>query len=182
MEKIRIEEVIVVEGRDDTTAVQAAVDCTTIETHGFGIRKETWALIEKAYKEKGIIVFTDPDYSGEEIRRKLNARFPNAKQAFLSQKTATKDGDIGVENAVPADIIEALQKSHFTHRDARDRFTEEDLFLAGLTGTPESKQRREQLGELLGIGYGNSKQFLKKLNAFDITEEQFGQKLKELQR
>ena len=62
MEKRKIEEVIVVEGRDDTAAVKRAIDGLTIETHGFGIRRETWALIEKAYREKGIIIFTDPDH------------------------------------------------------------------------------------------------------------------------
>ncbi|MBR5489075.1 MAG: ribonuclease M5, partial [Firmicutes bacterium] len=44
-----VKEIIVVEGRDDTAAIKRAVDANTIETHGFGIRKETWDLIEKAY-------------------------------------------------------------------------------------------------------------------------------------
>ena len=44
----KIEEIIVVEGRDDTAAIRQAVDAVTIETHGFGIREETWQLIEKA--------------------------------------------------------------------------------------------------------------------------------------
>ena len=62
-----VKEIIVVEGRDDTAAIKRAVDANTIETHGFGIRKETWDLIEKAYNEKGIIIFTDPDFAGNEI-------------------------------------------------------------------------------------------------------------------
>ena len=78
MEKLKIKEAIVVEGRDDTIAVKRAVDGLTIETHGFGIRRETWQVIEKAYSEQGIIIFTDPDFSGEEIRRKLTAQFPDA--------------------------------------------------------------------------------------------------------
>jgi len=79
-EKIRVKEAIVVEGRDDTNAVMQGVDGITIETHGFGIRKETWELLEKAYREKGLIIFTDPDFSGEEIRKKITARFPESKQ------------------------------------------------------------------------------------------------------
>ena len=35
----KIEEIIVVEGRDDTAAIRRAVDAVTIETHGFGIRE-----------------------------------------------------------------------------------------------------------------------------------------------
>ena len=85
---MKIKEIIVVEGRDDTAAIKRALDADTIETHGFGIRKSTWELIEKAYNERGIIIFTDPDYSGNEIRRKLKAKFPEAKEAFLSRSQA----------------------------------------------------------------------------------------------
>lgn len=107
-----IEEIIVVEGRDDTAAIRQAVDAVTIETHGFGIREETWQLISKAYETKGIIVFTDPDTAGEQIRRRILQRFPDAKEAFLDQASAAKAGDIGIENASPESIREALSKVH----------------------------------------------------------------------
>ena len=71
MEKLKIEEVIVVEGRDDTAAINRGVEAVTIETHGFGMSENMWKLIDSAYKTKGIIVFTDPDYAGENIRRKI---------------------------------------------------------------------------------------------------------------
>ena len=35
--KKTIKEAIIVEGRDDTTAIRRAVDAVTIETHGFGM-------------------------------------------------------------------------------------------------------------------------------------------------
>ena len=83
---MKIKEVIVVEGRDDTTAVTRAVECDTIETHGFGIKKETWELIKKAYEERGIIIFTDPDHSGEEIRKKLRKDFQMQSTLTLQRK------------------------------------------------------------------------------------------------
>ena len=173
MNKLCVSEVIVVEGRDDTIAIKRAVEGLTIETHGFGIRKETWQLIEKAYNEKGIIIFTDPDYSGEEIRRKLTEKFPGAKQAFLSRKDATKKDDIGIENAEPEAIIEALKKCHCTEAQHISVFTEADLYDAGLSGQPDSKERRELLGKILGIGYGNTRSLLNKLNKFNISKEDF---------
>ena len=172
-EKNTIKEVIVVEGRDDTAAVKRALDCETIETHGFGISAPSWRLIGKAYKEKGIIIFTDPDHAGEEIRRKLTERFPDAKQAYLPRREATKAGDIGIENAEPAAIIEALEKAHFTLTEKRVEFTMEDMTRYGLTGTSEAAARREALGRLLGIGYGNTGSFLKKLNKYNISREDF---------
>lgn len=61
---MKIKETIIVEGRDDTAAIKRSVDALTIETHGYGIRQETWELIARAEAGTGIIVFTDPDHAG----------------------------------------------------------------------------------------------------------------------
>ena len=180
-EKLKVKEVIVVEGRDDTNAVLRAIDGLTIETHGFGIKKETWDLLEKAYREKGLIILTDPDYSGEEIRRKLTARFPESRQAFLTRSEAEKKGDIGIENAEPADIAEAIRKAHYTASSETAEFTEDDLFEAGLTGWKDSAQRRQLVGAALGIGYGNARGFLKKLNSFGVSREDFEKSVRALE-
>ncbi|MCI9596517.1 MAG: ribonuclease M5 [Firmicutes bacterium] len=178
--KMKIKETIVVEGRDDTAAIKRAVSAYTIETHGFGIKKETWELIERAYQETGIIIFTDPDFAGKEIRRRLTEKFPNAAQAHLSQRDAVKDGDIGIENASPESIRQALEQAHYTIEEKRDEFTIADLREQGLVGGPGASQRRDHLGKLLGIGYGNSKSFLAKLNQYGITREEFLLRLEEI--
>ena len=72
--KIRISRAIIVEGRDDVDAVSKAADALIIPTHGFGIRETTWEIMEKAYREIGVIILTDPDHAGEDIRRRLTER------------------------------------------------------------------------------------------------------------
>ena len=68
MKKI-IKEIIVVEGRDDISAVKAAVDAEIIKVNGFAVRKkETIERIRVAENNRGIIILTDPDYAGNEIR------------------------------------------------------------------------------------------------------------------
>lgn len=177
---MKIKETIVVEGRDDTAAIKRAVNAYTIETHGFGIKRETWELIGKAYEETGIIIFTDPDFAGKEIRRRLTEKFPKAAQAHLSQEDAAKSGDIGIENASPEAIRQALKKAHYTIEEKRDEFTIADLREQDLVGSPDASRRRDHLGKLLGIGYGNSKSFLAKLNQYGITREEFLLRLKEI--
>lgn len=172
-EKIKIREAIVVEGRDDIAAVSKTCDALIIATHGFGITRETWALIEKAYDEKGIIILTDPDFSGEEIRRKLSVKFPNALQAYLPKVEATKADDIGVENATPEAIRDALMKVHgITKSDGQRHITMEDLSELELVGGQKASALRECVGAELGIGYGNGKAFLKKLNGFGISRDE----------
>lgn len=177
---MEIKEIIVVEGRDDTAAIKRAVNAQTIETHGYGIKKETWKLIEKAYNEKGIIIFTDPDYAGEAIRKRLTEKFPKAGQAYLSKRDALKAGDIGIENASPQSIRQALENAHCTIQEDRSEFTMEDLRTFGLTADPQAADRRDRLGRALGIGYGNSKCFLNRLNQYGVSREQFLKELGEI--
>ena len=169
-----IKETIVVEGRDDTAAIKNSVDALTIETHGYGIRQETWDLIAKAYETTGIIVFTDPDHAGEQIRRRIMKRFPMAIEAFLDVQSAEKDGDIGIENASPESIEDALTKARSTQAEpaGASTFTAADLYSWGMAGTADASQRRRQVGKALGIGYANGKTFLARLNRFGITKEQ----------
>ena len=193
-----VKEIIIVEGRDDTAAIKRAVRAVTIETHGFGISKSTWEKIENAYRDYGIIVFTDPDHAGEEIRRKITEKFPEAKQAFLSREKASEKKvvqgeasgsgcetgkvfvDIGIENATPEDIREALEKAHASSKEQDEAFSITDLDRAGLAGGPGSKERREKLGDILGMGYANAKGLLYKLNTLGIEREAFNEAVKKL--
>lgn len=173
MKKI-IKEIIVVEGRDDINAVKNAVDAEVIQVNGFAVRKkETIEKIKVASEKKGIIILTDPDYAGNEIRKFLHQFFPEAKDAYITRKEGSKDGDIGVENAQPEAIIYALEKAKCTvEKNIIENFTTEDLFLYKLVGYPNSTLMREKLGKILGIGYSNGKQLLSKLNRYGIEKEE----------
>ncbi len=174
-DRLKLEKTVIVEGRDDTSNLKRAVDCYTIETHGFGISRQTWQEIEKAYRGRGIMIFTDPDHSGEEIRRRITAKYPDAVQVHLTREEALKDGDIGVENASCEALIRAFEKALALEDQASSqlgKLTEGDLFERGLAGAPGSGRLREKLAGELGIGYGNSKSFLNKLNAFGIGKEE----------
>ncbi len=174
---MHIEEVIVVEGEHDRDRVQKAVRADVIVTGGSRIRQEVYLQLERAVKLRGLIILTDPDYAGEQIRRKLAKRFPTSKHAYLAQQQALKNGDIGVENAPLEDIVMALSQVRSLVEDAELEFSMDDLIEHGLIGTPKSAVRREQLGKKLQIGYANGKSFLKRLNTLRISREEFLQAL-----
>lgn len=168
-----VHECIVVEGRDDEAAVHRAVEALTIATHGFGIKKETLDLISTAYEKQGIIILTDPDYAGEQIRKRLTLLFPEAKQAFLTKIEAVKAGDIGVENAGAQAIQSALMAAKARTGMYTSDFSMEDMWRFSLVGCPNASENREILGRELKIGSGNAGAFLKKLNRFGITRKEF---------
>lgn len=170
---ILIREVIVVEGRDDITAVKQAVDAEVIAVGGFGINARVIERIKEAQKRKGVIVLTDPDFAGEKIRSIISKRVKGIKHAYIAQEDGIKGDDIGVENASPEVIIEALNRAKVSEEIIEEIYNSEDMFYFKLTGDINSKKRRMMLGKELGIGYGNANQMLIRLNKYSITREEF---------
>lgn len=168
-----IKEVIVVEGKDDVSALKKAIDCEVITTGGFGYPDDLIERVKTAQRNKGVIIFTDPDFAGEKIRNYISSRVKDCKHAFLPKDKAMLGDNIGIENAKPKDIMEALKGSRFESQDKRKEFTKGDLLRNGLNGGENASSRRDILGRILAIGYCNSKQFLKRLNNYGITREEF---------
>lgn len=171
MEYKTIKEVIIVEGKDDITKLSEGINGTIVQTGGIHISKTKMEEIKALTKNRGAIILTDPDHAGNVIREKLikNLDCP-IKIAYLKRKLAIKNGDIGVENADIADIIEAINNARPTYIDAKKSFDEKFLFDNKLTGFPDSKKRREFLSEKLNLGEPNAKALLKRLNNFEIEK------------
>lgn len=183
-ENIRIEEIIVVEGKDDTKRLQQFIDCDTIETNGSALSEETLKKISHAEEVRGVIIFTDPDFSGEKIRKQVAEVVPTAKHAFISRKKGVPKktgGSLGVEHADEETILEALKNvSTPTTEKFTTEITQEDLIRFGLIAGAHAKRRRELIGEKLNIGYTNGKQLQKRLKMFQINLDNFTQAMKEI--
>ena len=180
-EKLKINEIIVVEGRDDITAIKRVVDAHIIALNGFSaLSKKTINKMIELSKTNDLILFTDPDFAGKKIRDTLKRYIPSIKHAFVSQKDATKNDNIGVENANDKAILEALKNVITANQDIEDRFDISDLIDNGFISGSNAKERRIMLGDILKIGYYNAKQLLKALNSFNISKEQFEEAVEEI--
>ena len=182
-EKIKIKEIIVVEGRDDITAIKRIVDAHIIALNGFSaLSKKTINKIVELSKNNDLILFTDPDFAGKKIRDTLKRYIPNIKHAFVSRKDATRNDNIGVENANDEAILEALKNVITANQNIENRFDISDLIDNGLVSGSNAKKRRVMLGDTLKIGYYNAKQLLKALNSFNISREQFEKTVEEINK
>ena len=181
---MKIKEIIVVEGKDDTVKVKQAVDCDTLETNGAAISESVLQQIELAQKTRGVIIFTDPDYPGEKIRKTIARRVPECKHAFLPKHLAKdrRGKKVGVEYADVREIRKALENALAMVEGQTEFLTKEDLLSWGFIGDRQSRKRRERLGEILSLGYANGKQLLKRLNMFQISREAFLQAAEQVRR
>ena len=133
-------------------------------------------------KNNDLILFTDPDFAGKKIRDTLKKYIPNIKHAFVSQKDAIKNDNIGVENASDEVILEALKNIITANQNVEDRFNISDLIDNGFVSGSNAKERRVMLGDILKIGYYNAKQLLKALNSFNISREEFEKAVKKMNK
>lgn len=176
---MKIKETIIVEGRDDVINLNRCLQADIIITSGFGLNSKIHKQIKLAYERNGIIILTDPDVVGERIRQNLQTIYPNAKHAFISREAGTKGSDVGVENASCESILNALERVR-TLVPQTNEFTQVDLVKHQLIGSVNATTRRDRLGAILGIGYGNAKQFLKRLNHYGVTRAEFEEAVREL--
>jgi len=130
-----------------------------------------------------VIVLTDPDFQGQRIRNIIRAAVPEASHAFLPRADAvpTKSGgSLGVEHAQRAALLAALKAVATPEQDAPQQITRDDLAIAGLLGGPNARERRERLGDVLGIGYANGKQLLRRLQEFRVSPATFADALQQI--
>lgn len=179
----KIKEVIVVEGKDDTKQIAKAVNADTYETNGSALSENDIDRLKKLQKSRGLIVFTDPDFNGERVRKMISQQIPGVKHAFIRRDQGVPEeahGSLGVEHADPAVIKAALSHVYTEEETVVDQYSRHDLAQAGLLSGQGARARRERLGQLLGIGYGNGKQLLRRLNLFRIDPVQFTAAIKQI--
>jgi ribonuclease M5 len=178
MELNKIKEVVVVEGYHDLAKLKAInKEIDIVITNGSEISQETLEELKALNKTRGLILFLDPDYQGERIRRLINDYVGPTKHAFLRKEQAINKNHtkVGIEHASDHDIMESLEKV-YTAYQAETNISIQTLYSLGLIGKPNSKQLRKKVCDSLNIGLSNGKTLVNKLNMFGITIE----KLKDL--
>ena len=192
---IKINEVIIVEGRYDKNTLSQIIDGTIIETEGFGIfsDKEKLNLFRRLAETRGLVVLTDSDGAGFVIRNYLkgaidpkyvkHAYIPDISGKEKRKSSPSKEGKLGVEGMGRDILLSALQKAGVTVSEAACEsrtapITKTDLFELGLSGGKGSREKRlELLGRLSLPARLSPNAMLEVLNAL-MTREEFFELLK----
>ena len=167
---LKVEQAIVVEGKYDKIKLESIIDATIVVTNGYGIFKdrEKLELIRFYARKKGIIILTDSDGAGFKIRGFLKGSVPEGSiknvyipDIFGKEKRKVKpsaEGKLGVEGIKKELIVEAFRKAgiNFVYEEGaekteRNPVTRTDIYEAGLTGTPDSSEKRKKLLKKLGL-------------------------------
>lgn len=187
MEKIKLKEAIMVEGRYDKSNILNYVDTLVITTDGFGIFKsrDKRDYIKKISDERGLIILTDSDSSGFLIRNHIksftdpknikNAFIPEIKGKESRKKMPSSENKLGVEAMTKNIILKALESAGATFlsidssisrfEDKSNKITAADLYRMGLIGSHESRKKRKELTDSMNLPeHINTKDLIRILN------------------
>ena len=167
--KLRVKEVLVVEGRYDKNTLSQVVDGTIIETGGFGLFRdpEKMALLRLYAETRGLIVLTDSDSAGFLIRNRIRGSIPGVlvKHAYIPdipgkeqrKSSPSKEGKLGVEGMTPDVLRDVLLRAGATIEDGEAEvesglhLSKADLYSMGLSGGKNSREKRNQIAVQLGL-------------------------------
>lgn len=162
---IKLDQVIVVEGKYDKIKVGQIFDTEIITTDGFGIFKNDKKLeyMRRVAQKRGIIILTDSDGAGLVIRNHLKSVLndENIYYAYIPQLEGKerrkahpgKEGLLGVEGVKDDVIIKAVMSCGIkpAQEEQKERLTKGDMFDLGLSGGQGSAEKRKRLAKSLDL-------------------------------
>ena len=194
MDKLKLRQAIVVEGKYDQNTLRQLVDTAIFTTNGFTGMKDPalLRLLQQAAQTTGLVILTDSDGAGFLIRNTLKSALPETGvlHAYIpdlpgkeKRKAAPgKEGLLGVEGMTPEILLKALRNAGAEFADgstpppAREPITKQDLFALGLSGGPESAKKRAALLKALSLpAHMSANALLQALNVLFSREEFFAQ-------
>ncbi|MBE6607221.1 MAG: DUF4093 domain-containing protein [Ruminococcaceae bacterium] len=162
--KIKIDNIVLVEGRYDKIKLDSILDGTVIAVNGFGLFKdeEKKATIRALAAIRGAIILCDSDGGGTVIRRHLNSILPKESRINLyipeilgkekRKATPSKEGKLGVEG-MEAELLRNLFLPFASDAPSSPKsdITAADLFADGFSGGENSSEKRAALAKVLGL-------------------------------
>ena len=181
MEKIKVKQIIVVEGKYDAVKLDSFIDGLIIPVNGFSIFKDTEKkqLLKQLGEKNGIILLTDSDTAGFKIRNYIsnickkakitNVYIPQVKGKEPRKAAPSKEGTLGVEGIDKQTLIKCFADAGITNLGTaevnKSQLTYLDLFQLGLSGTENAAENRAIVCKKLAIPDKLSKKsFLEVLN------------------
>ncbi|MCL2089099.1 MAG: DUF4093 domain-containing protein [Oscillospiraceae bacterium] len=184
--KLRVTKPVVVEGRYDKARLTAVFDVQVIVTGGFRIYSDPQKrlMIQKYAADSGIAVLTDSDAAGFKLRRYIRSivREGEIIDLFIPQiagkerrkSQPSREGLLGVEGIDGDSLVRIFTQAGLVgdcgHATPANPITKADLYEAGLSGRPNSRQKRIQLLEELGLpNYLSVNELVEYMNNAEIT-------------
>lgn len=185
--KIKLGMPVIVEGKYDKIKLDCLIDGIIITTDGFAIygNKQKMALIRRYAKTTGIIILTDSDGAGFQLRNMLKSRLgegarivnvyiPDVFGKERRKDKPSKEGKLGVEGIDKETLLKAFADAGVISGTPREKWADKQrLVQDGLSGGENSSGLRKELCARLKLPERiSAKGLLDALNTL-FTEEEY---------
>jgi len=165
MQKIPLRQVILCEGKYDVIRLSALFDALILPTHGFQIyndgQKRAW--FRRLAEQRGLIIATDSDSAGFQIRGYLKGFIPaeQLRHVYIPdvagkerrKSEGSSEGKLGVEGMETGALLEAFERAGvLDERSAKpETVSKIALYRDGFSGKEGSKAKYKQLLRVLDL-------------------------------
>lgn len=192
---LKLQQVLLVEGKYDAARVSNLVDGVVLTTDGFRVMKDRslQTMLKQLARTKGLMILTDSDAAGFKIRHFVTGLVgaEHVLQAYVpaihgkeSRKEAPgKEGLLGVEGVSDELILRGLQDALASAPDRTEKETQAekisytDLYEWGISGTANSATHRRKLLQQLGLPPRLSKKELLQVLSTLYTRESLSRQI-----
>ena len=164
VEKLKISMPIIVEGKYDKITLSSIVDALIIVLDGFSVfnSKQKQQLLLRLAGERGIILMTDSDGGGRQIRSFISSIIPKDKIYHIHipkipgkehrKRASSRSGMLGVEG-MDRETLAGLLSPFVSDGEPtlREPITKLDFYRDGLSGGEGASEKRRLLAESLGL-------------------------------
>ncbi len=168
MNKINIDGVLIVEGKDDVSYLSSIVNSLFFTTNGYDLSKEKIDFLKRASLRNKLIIYTDPDEAGELIRNRLKSQINGCFEAKSHKIIRKNYKKTGVAELDKNEVYESLKD--FVAASPITPIKYDLAALVSLSDNPE--ESRSILIEKYRLMPGNNKSLENQLNILKISKEE----------
>ena len=155
---------LVVEGKEDASYLSNYIASEIIVTNGYELDSSLISYL----KDKEVIVMTDPDEAGQQIRNRLNGMLNKVHNVEVDIKQCIRGKKNGVAECQIDEILCKLALFFENNPENHVEITSFDLYELKIS---ENSQLRAYVSEKLNLGTRNNKQLLKRMNNTHVKLE-----------
>ena len=167
MNKVNIDGVLIVEGKDDVSYLSSFLNAQFFTTNGYDINEDKLNFLKEVAKVNKLIIYTDNDEAGEKIRNVIKSNISgtfDVKSAKMFRKNTKK---FGVAELEKEEVLRSLAPYVTTKPIVKNRYN-----LASLISLSSNSDARDKLIKKYRLINGTIKSLENQLNLLKVEPEE----------
>ena len=149
--------ILVVEGKEDASYLSNYIASEIVTVNGYELSEANISYL----KDKKVIILTDPDQAGKDIRKKLNELLNDTINIEVDINKCNRGKKNGIAECEIDEILATLKPYVIDRKETNSNIDSYALYELGILG---NKELRKYVCGKLKLGDCNNRQLVKRIN------------------